>query len=320
MKIVFFGTPDFVLPVLNVLNKSFRSENSSPFVCVVTQKPKPAGRKKILAFSPVDRWAYKKKIPVVYDPLEIVKMKIKADIGVLAAYGSILPKSLINYFPNGILNIHPSLLPKYRGPSPVQATIIGKDEAGVTIIKLDDKIDHGPVVAQFKIKRKNTDTTGTLTKRCFLKSAGVLKKLITPYTKGKIKINTQDNSKATYTKLITKADGYIPPKYLRSITNMNEKNFPDKSEGIWKINFTDNLKLKPDVLVLDRFIKAMDPWPSAWSSVILFPSAKPKRIKILKSHIKKESSFLFIDDVQLEGKKPVSWQQFKKGYPSALFL
>jgi len=319
MKIVFFGTPDFVLPVVNVLNKSFRSENNSPLVCVVTQKPKPSGRKKTLAFSSVDRWAYKKKIPVVYDSSEIVKKKIKADIGVLAAYGSILPESLVNYFPCGILNIHPSLLPKYRGPSPVQATIIGKDEAGVTIIKLDNKIDHGPIIAQFNVKRKNSDTTGTLTKRCFLKSANVLEKLITPYIKGKIKIKAQDNSKATYTKLITKADGFIPPKYLRSFTDENEKNFPEKGKSIWKINFMDDLKLKPCAFSLDRFIKAMDPWPSAWSSVVLFPSAKPKRIKILKSHVKKDSSFLFIDNVQLEGKKPVSWQQFKRGYPSASF-
>src|SRR3989304_6122301 len=97
MKIVFFGTPDYVLPVLETLHKAFKSA--------------------------ADEWAYSKKIPIFFKPEDIVEKKVKADLGILASYGAIIPKSAIDYLKFGILNIHPSLLPQWRGASPVQATI-----------------------------------------------------------------------------------------------------------------------------------------------------------------------------------------------------
>src|SRR3989344_6530564 len=118
MKIVFFGTPEYVLPVLDRIHKGFLRRGVSPISAVVTQPPRPAGREHILTFSPVDAWAFKKKLPIFYEPVQILKEKPEADLGVLASYGSIIPKEVIEFFPHGILNIHPSLLPKWRGGAP----------------------------------------------------------------------------------------------------------------------------------------------------------------------------------------------------------
>ena len=108
MKIVFFGTPDYVLPVLEALHKKFGGKHGeSPIVAVVTQRPRPTGRKQLLTYSPVDTWAHKRDIPIYFNSLDLIKDNVQADLGVLAAYGEILSEEVISFFPHGILNIHP---------------------------------------------------------------------------------------------------------------------------------------------------------------------------------------------------------------------
>jgi methionyl-tRNA formyltransferase len=287
MKIVFFGTPDYVLPILNSIHKRFISgPGRSPIVAVVTQSPKPVGRKQKLTYSPIDAWAHQRKIPIFYSAKELLKAKVEANLGVLAAYGEIIPDEAISFFSNGILNIHPSLLPQYRGASPVQAAIINGDkETGVTIIKLDEKMDHGPIVSQFKEEIKPDDTTGTLREKLFLRSAEVMSELIEPYLAGKIKPREQNHKEATFTKLLKKENGFIDLK-----------------------------KAKPEEA--EKFIRAMDPWPNAWT-LIKGIGKQSKRLKILKAHLENEK--LVLDEVQLEGKNPVSWKEFSAGYPKANF-
>lgn len=277
MKIVFFGTPDYVLPVLKKLHKYHE------IVAVVTQPPKPTGRKQILSFSPVDKWAHGRKIPIFYKSLELIDDGVKADLGILAAYGEIIPKSVIDLFPHGILVIHPSLLPKYRGASPVQAAIAaGEEKTGVTVIKMDEKLDHGPIISQFEEEINPDDTTKTLRERLFVRSAQVLLELLPAYLAGKIKPREQDHKQATFTKVISKQDGYLDLK----------KTKPHEAE---------------------RFIRAMDPWPGAWTLV------NEKRLKILKAHLDPDTGHLILDTVQLEGKNPVSWEEFTRGYPFSVF-
>lgn len=279
MKIIFFGTPDYVLPVLKKLHKYHE------IVAVVTQPPRPVGREKQLTYSAVDTWAHKRHIPIHF---EFDKLP-KADLGVCAAYGKKVPEKVIDAFPYGILVIHPSLLPKNRGVSPVQATIAaGEEKTGVTIIKMDEKFDHGPIICQFEEEIIPDDTTETLRARLFHRSAQVLLELLPAYLTGKIKEKPQDGSQATYTKIIKKQDGFL-----------------------------DLTKAKPEEA--ERFIRAMDPWPIAWSTVKLDKSrhVPSKRMKILKSHI--EEGKLVLDEVQLEGKNPVSWKQFREAYPSLRF-
>jgi methionyl-tRNA formyltransferase len=313
MKIVFFGTPDYVLPILNSLHKGFKGRtNKSPISAVVTQKPKPVGRKKVLTYSAVDKWAHQNKVPTFYDGQELVNENITANVGVLASYGKILRKSVINQFPQGIINIHFSLLPKYRGSSPVHAAILSGDkQIGVTFFKITEGLDEGPVISQFTENILPEDTTGSLRKRLFEKSATALTTLIPPYIEGKITPRGQDHKSATYTTLLKKSHGFIPPKYLSSTF----KGLPFK--GKWKIPFIKDYSLNPTPYTLERFIRAMQPWPIAWTHVVLRHAASPKRLKILKAHIEDEK--LSFDEIQLEGKNPVSWKQFKEAYETVIF-
>lgn len=291
MKVVFFGTPYYVLPILTLFHKKFvTGPGRSPIVAVVTSSPKPIGRKQILNYSPIDKWAHEHKIPIFYKAKDLIDEGIQADFGILASYGEIIPQEVINMFPKGILVIHPSLLPKYRGASPVTETIKNGDEkTGVTIFKMDSKVDHGPIISQFKEDVLSDDNTQTLRDRLFERSAEVLVELIEPWQKGKIAPRIQDESEATYTKILKKEDGFI-----------------------------DLTKAEPTTT--ESFIRAMQPWPGAWTFVRLTASegqAQNKRLKLLKSHI--EEGKLILDEVQLEGKGPVSWDQFMQGYKDATF-
>lgn len=260
IKIVFFGTPEYVIPILEKLYKNFK------LIAVVTQEPKKSGRDQLLTYSAVDEFAYRRKISILFDPLEVPQ----AELGVCAAYGKIIPKNVIEKFKYGILNIHPSLLPKYRGATPTQGAIASGDTvSGVSIIKMDEKMDHGPIVTQFKEEVLPNDTGASLRNRLFERSADVLVGLIPNYIKGKINVKSQDETKATFTKVLNKEDGFID---LKGKTQEE----------------------------LDRFARAMYPWPGAWTKL---PDGK--RLKILPNNM-----------VQLEGKNPVTQKQFEEAYSS----
>jgi len=234
----------------------------------------------------------------------------KPDVGVLASFGAIVPKEILNFPKHGILNIHPSLLPKYRGPSPVQTAILnGERQTGVTIIKMDEKIDHGPIVAQFKEEILPTDTAESLYFRLFSAGAEVLKTILPAYLEGRIELREQNHSAATYTKKITREDGFIPLEKLKAAI-----------QGI-------------NAETIDRQIRAYYPWPgtytiikfkiqsAGWRTKSKIQSAgwpikskiQNKRLKILRAHLENER--LVLDTVQLEGKKPVIFKQFCQGYP-----
>ena len=311
MRIVFFGTPEYILPVLTSLHKTFKSKSGiSPIVAVVTQSPKPVGRKKVLTYSPVDKWAHERKIPVYYHYKKLLEENVSADLGVLASFGQIIPKEIINLFTHGILNIHPSLLPKYRGASPARAVIVSGDkETGVTIIKLDEEVDHGLMISQFTEEVQAKDTTETLRKRLFERSAKVLVELLPHYLKEQITPKKQEHGKVIFTTQIKKEHGFIPPKYLTAA--LAGKITKER----WKISFIKKYSLFPGPNTLDNFIRAMQPWPLAWTRVTFAKTTK--RLKILKAHL--ENGKLILDEIQLEGKNPVSWKQFREGYPKVIF-
>ncbi len=204
----------------------------------------------------------------------------KVDVGIVAAFGVILKPNLLKLPLKGILNIHPSLLPQYRGSSPIQTAILsGDNETGVTIIKMDEQIDHGLIVKQTKAKISKDDTNQTLYQKLFTKGAKMIIELLPDYLEGKIKPEPQKHQEATYTQKLTKDSGQID----------------------WQKDNQYN----------ERFLRAMSPWPGAWTNIKI--KNENKRLKILKSHL--EGKNLIIDQVQLEGKKQVSFKQFKEGYP-----
>jgi methionyl-tRNA formyltransferase len=271
MRIIFFGTPDYVIPILDKLHKYHE------IVAVVTQSPKPVGRDKKLTYSAVDQWAFKKHIIRNFNYVDLPE----ADMGVCASFGMIIPKVILDSFPHGIINIHPSLLPQFRGSSPIQATIIsGVNPTGVSIIKMSEKMDAGPILTQFKEDVMSDDTNETLRARLFEKSADVLLEMIPAYIDGKINLKPQDESKVTITKMIKKEDGYVDL-------------YKDSHDLIWKK------------------YRAYSPWPGIWTQLQLGTDTKLKRIKITKCRFEEK---LIIDEVQPESKNPTNWNVFRRTY------
>lgn len=277
MKVIFFGSSKYVIPIIEVLKKNFDLA-----LVVTTEKS---------AIDPVLSYCIKSKVCyyVVTDfrNKKILKelRKTNASLGVLASFGAILPNEILRIFPKGIINIHPSLLPKYRGPSPVQAAILNGDKkTGVTIIKLDGEVDHGPILAQKEELIKENDTAESLYERLFKLSAGSIVQTIELYLKKKITPQEQDNSNATFTKRLSRQDGYI------------------------------DFKKPPKPEMLHRMIHAYNPWPSAWTKWKM--ENVPQDGIPLRGRKWKIIKFLPDKKIQVEGKKPMSYKDFLNGYPN----
>ena len=212
-RIIFFGTSEFAIPALGAL-----ANIGYDIVVVITTPDEPAGRKQILTPPPIKVAARKLGLAITQptklkgnSELIAYSLKLKVNIGIVAAYGKIIPPELINLPEHGILNIHPSLLPKYRGPSPIQAAILnGERETGVTILKIDEEVDHGPIIAKSpKRKVKSDEKFRELHEDLAKIGANLLIKILPDYLAGKIKPVEQDHSQATFTKIIKKENGRI---------------------------------------------------------------------------------------------------------------
>lgn len=211
MRIVFMGTPGFAQPALDSLVSS-----EHRVVAVYTQPDKPAGRGRGLLSPAVKKTALDRGLPVL-QPFSLWQSEekerltdLRPDVIVVAAFGLLLPRSILDIPPFGCLNIHPSLLPRHRGPSPVAATILVGDEvAGVSLMLMEEGMDTGPVLAQQQIPVSPQDTTGSLTARLAQIGAQLLMQTLPLWFEGGLTPEPQDNQKATYSKLISKEDGDI---------------------------------------------------------------------------------------------------------------
>ena len=310
MNIIFFGSHNYSLYALEALKKA-----GHQILGIVTQPDKPVGRHQILTPTPIKSFAISHKIPFITpkNKEELIEnfstqftlssskgSKTKIDIGVVCVYGLIIQKEILDLPKFGCLNIHPSLLPKYRGTIPVPAAIImGDIETGVTIIKMDEKMDHGPILAQEKETILETDTTEDLYNRLFKKGAELLTNVIKNNELRSMNYGKkQDDTKASYTKLLTRDDGFIDWKYIQAA--LYGKNIDEKI----KINFISDSQKCPVLLsvnccLLNDLIRGLSPWPGCWSIY------KNKRLKLLKSHI--ENNRLVLDLVQFEGEKPITF-------------
>ncbi|MEK9182745.1 MAG: methionyl-tRNA formyltransferase [Patescibacteria group bacterium] len=213
LNFVFWGTPDFAVYILLELKEAGYLPS-----LVVTTRDMKIGRGNKFDSPPVKKWADKEGIPVLQPEtidelfLDILR-KEKYDVFILTAYGKMLPKKLLAIPKHGILNTHPSLLPKLRGPSPVRSAILNDERGtGATVIVLDEKMDHGPIVAQEGIEIKEEDwppLLPVLEEMLFRKGGKLLVKILEDYVDGKIAPVPQDESKATYCKKIKKEDGLV---------------------------------------------------------------------------------------------------------------
>lgn len=281
-KFAYFGTPSFSTLALDELEN-----NGMIPEIIVTSPDSKVGRKQILTPSPVKLWAIERNIKVlqpvdIKDPLFIGELtQDNWDFFILAAYGKIIPKIILDMPKAGILNIHPSLLPKYRGPTPIQTAILsGDEETGVSIIILDEKMDHGPIVAQEKIKideHNKTDLDNIL----WPLGAKLIANTIADLLENKITPIEQLHSESTYTRKFENKDAYIEPSLI----------------------LKDNQDME-EVSEAERMIRSLNPEPGTWTEI------NNKRIKILTAEIK--DGKLNPIEIIPAGKQKCLWKDYSK--------
>ena len=209
-RIVFMGTPDFAKPTLELLIPNFS------VVGVVTQPDKPAGRGKNLKAPPVKEVAIKHEIETIQpnklsDPGVFAKLSSwEPDAIVVVAFGQILRKNILDLPEFGCINVHGSMLPRWRGAAPIQTSILkGDQETGITIMKMDAGVDTGPILKQESVEILNTDTSESLSEKLSIFGAELLGEVLTDYFTGKVTPIPQPEMGATYAPRIQKEDGYL---------------------------------------------------------------------------------------------------------------
>lgn len=210
-KVMFFGTEDFSVPTLQKL-----IEANYKIVAAVTKPDTLRGRGHKLDQPAVKKIAAVNNIKVL-QPAKVTEIlpeiqKLQPEVGVLVSYGKIIPESIIEAFPKGIINIHPSLLPIYRGPSPIESAILNGDKVtGISIMSLEKAMDAGPVYLQEHIELSGIETKNELYDQFSRQGAKLLIENLPRILDGSIKSTSQDESEATYCQMITKSDGDLDP-------------------------------------------------------------------------------------------------------------
>jgi methionyl-tRNA formyltransferase len=313
LRIVYMGTPYFAVPALTALVNGAAPGILLPqgyeVVTVVMRPDKPVGRGRGVAFSPVKQAALDYSIPV-WQPGSFKKTANSealavygADLYIVAAFGQILPQAVLDQPRYGTLNIHASLLPKYRGPDPIAETILqGDAETGITIMQLDAGVDTGPMLLQRTTPIASQETTGSLTLKLATLGAQALLEALPLWIAGKITPEPQDESKATHTRMLRKEDGLI--NWERAVA------------------------------VIARAVRAYTPWPSAYTywrgKLLKIISVQPLQVEIdsgvpgtVSMHneagrqhlsVVTGSGLLLVKELQLEGKKAMSAEEFLRGY------
>lgn len=304
MRVIFMGTPEFAIPPLEHLIL-----NQYQVVAVYTQPDKPAGRGRSLVSSPLKRAALAWKLPVV-QPVSLKSAKVVTqlagfhpDVIVVAAFGQILPQSVLNIPGYGCINIHPSLLPRFRGASPVASAILAGDEfTGVSIMLMDKGLDTGSILARAQIPIAAQDTTGSLTVKLSLIAAQLLQEVLPHWSGGELTPQPQNEVEATYSALISKEEGEID----------------------WRLSAID----------IWRRVRAFQPWPGCYTKwqgrqlkiieAVPLPVEKGLEIGqvvVLTSAMQLKAAFgistgdgiLGVLKVQLEGKRAMSATEFLRG-------
>jgi len=300
-RIVFMGTPAFAVPVLQAL-----AQTTHHLVGVYTRPDKPAGRGNQLHPSPIKQLAQAHGLPIfqptsLRQPEVIEHLRTLApDVIIVAAFGLILPPEVLTIPPRGCINTHASLLPRHRGAAPITAAILAGDtETGVTLMQMDAGIDTGPILAQRAIPINDEDTTATLTEKLANLAAALLIEMLPRILAGAITPQPQDDSRATFAKMIRKEEG--------------------------RIDWTQ------PAIEIARRVRAFNPWPSAytfWKGTPLKilraaasdfnTAAEPGRVIQWQKEIAVATGkgALMLREVQLAGKRAMAIEEFVRGQRS----
>lgn len=302
MKVVFMGTPDFAVGTLEAIVGA-----GHEVAAVVTQPDKPKGRGGVMAMSPVKECALSHGLTVLQplkarNPEFIEEIKaINPDVIVVVAFGQIIPSEIIHMPKYGCINVHASLLPKYRGASPIQwAVLDGCEYSGVTTMLMDEGIDTGDILETVTVKLDERETGGSLFDRLSLVGAKLLVETLDKAEAGQLHPVKQDDSQSSYVRMI------------------------DKSFGL--MDFTQPVE------VLERKVRALNPWPSAFThmdekllkiwdaTVIQDNNVKAGDYGKVKTDGKTcfmvacDGGYLSVNELQLEGKKRMKVEDFLRGY------
>ncbi len=291
MKYIFFGTPEFAATILQKL-----IEADMPPLALVCNPDKPQGRKKIVTPPLTKELILKSEAkidilqPEILDNDFLEKLKsYKADFYVVAAYSKILNGKLINIPPRGVVGVHPSLLPKLRGASPIQSAILeGNETTGVTLFLIDEKVDHGVILAQQTLNRELNPPTGRmnyeeLSQKLAELSGNLLINILPRFTEGEIRPEPQNEDEATFTKKFTTKDAEVNVEDLKKAISGEDGQLAD---------------------FVDRKIKALNPEPGVFTFI------ENKRTKLLSSDIK--NGKLELKEIQFEGKNPIPFSSYGK--------
>ncbi len=287
ISFAFFGTGALAESVLASLVR-----NGYTPTLIVTKPDSPQGRHLQMTAPHIKTWAEMKNIPV-FQPISLREIgsdsplhSQKFDVFIVASYGKIIPEEILNIPRHGILNVHPSLLPKYRGPSPIESALLdGCTETGVSIIKLDSEMDHGPILVQTAFTIDKEATAGTLEVSCGQLGGDLLSQILPSYIDGSLIPKEQEHSKATICKKIEKTLGEI--------------------------------KLNDNADDVRRKFRALTPWPG----IYFFITHNEKQIRVKVTGIdlvtmieKNDTAKNIITLVIPEGKKEMSFESFSRGY------
>lgn len=304
LNFCFWGSSNFSIYVLRNVLKKYKPE------IIFTLPAKPKGRGYKLEPNVVFSYALKEKLPVI-EIKDFNNFNFEFEFGLLAGFGKIIPKEAIGKFKKGIINVHPSLLPKYRGPNPIREVILnGEKETGVTLFLVDELVDHGPLIVQEKIYLKGNETYLELEEKLGILGGKLFNETIEKYLNGEIEPIKQDEVLATYTRKIDKEDG--------------------------------KLTLNDDYITWDRKIRALNPWPGTFIEIKLKEEdkilkifsiekinekdLKIKNIKIgnffqYKNYLglRLKDAYIFIKELQLQDRKKMSSKEFINGYKLGTF-
>lgn len=302
-KIIFCGTPEFSVPYLEGL-----LADPDFFVSgIITQSDKPSGRDQAVSPSPIKLLAQKNNLPIwqpeklrADESIVAELKKTGADMLIVVAYGQIIPKSILDMFPKGAINVHPSLLPKYRGASPIQSALLnGETETGISIMLMDEKMDHGPILCQERVALTGEETNESLHQQLAPLGVALLIGTIKKFLAGEIQPQAQNESEATFCAIITKEDGRLD--WSKSAQEIKQK------------------------------IHAFFPWPATWTTLNnqrlkIFPPVMIKKtggsrknvgeLEIMESDLAVNcgQDKLILNKIQLEGKKEISASDFIRGH------
>ena len=297
------GSPAFALPALRSL-----MSNHYDIRAVYTQPDKPAGRGRQVMACPIKRFAISQGMRVIQpeslkDPKEAeVLAALQPDIIVVAAYGQILPAAVLELPRHKCINIHPSLLPRYRGPSPVAAPILNGDPVtGVTIMLIERKVDSGPILSQEELTISDEDTTESLSERLAIMGARKLVETIPGWVEGKIEPGVQDDSRATYTRMEVKEDGLLDWNLPAVVLWRRIRAYHP-----WPGCYFD---WKGSRLRVMKAISLPDPGGGEAGRVVALPRTAPARVAVRTT-----DGLLGLVSVQPEGKREMTAADFNAGH------